>query len=278
MTPAVPRPPSVSVIESDEIDSGEEEHMTTAPVHPDHPPAPGPAGSAGWPGEVDRFAWGSRGVVATLGSSLVAIAAADVLNPQYNPLSEAVSRYVHGTAGWLITAAILGMGLGSAALVAMLGRLTGLSIGGRIGRRALAVWAAGALVASAFPADPPGRSAHPSTSELVHGMAAWVAFAAFPLAAVLLARALSARLSARMRSGRGWLAGTAAVSAVATAALVVFLADVMDGPSLGIGGVPTLLGAVERLVIVANLAWLALAAVAVARIAGTGAVPRRGPA
>jgi hypothetical protein len=115
-----------------------------------------------------------RGMLATLGVSALAIAAADVLNPQYNPLSETVSRYVNGTAGWLITVAILGIGAASAALVPLLRGP---------GRWALAVWAAGVLVAGVFPADPPGRWSQPSVSEMVHGLAAWVAFAALAVTA-----------------------------------------------------------------------------------------------
>jgi hypothetical protein len=211
-------------------------------------------------GPVNRSWWLARGAIAALGIASVAIAGADVLNPGFNPLSEPISRYVNGTAGWLITVAILGIGAASAVLVGLLRRLTGLGVGGRIGRWALASWAGGVLVAGVFPADPPGRWSRPSTAELIHGCSAWLAFAAFPVAAVLLTLALSARIG----PGRTLRAGSAAASVIATVVLAVLLVDVMDGPSLGFGRVPTLVGAVERVTIAANLAWLAVAAVAVA--------------
>jgi hypothetical protein len=99
-----------------------------------------------------------------------------------------------------------------------------------------------------FPADPPGRWDQPSVSDMVHGTAALVAFAAFPVAALMLSRAVP--------RGRPVAIGSAAL----TVAFAVFLADVMDGPSLGAGGAPTLLGLVERVLIAVNLTWLWLAA------------------
>ncbi|MEU4427060.1 DUF998 domain-containing protein [Actinoplanes sp. NPDC024001] len=180
-----------------------------------------------------------------LAVAAAAIVTADVVNPRYSPVSETVSRYVNGNAGWLITVAILGIGLASAVLAAM--------VRGP-GRWALAVWAGGLLVAGLFPADPPGRWSRPSVSEMVHGTAAWVALAAFPVAAVLLTRA--AALSHR----RGVLIGLTAASVVATAALFVVLGDVMDGPSLTVAGTPVV-GLVERVVLAVDMVWLGIAAV-----------------
>ncbi|WP_433077814.1 DUF998 domain-containing protein [Dactylosporangium sp. CA-052675] len=202
-----------------------------------------------------RRALAARAAIVALGAALVAIAAADAVNPQYHPLSETVSRYVNGTAGWLISGAILALAAASAVVVVLLRVVQGSGWG----KAALAVWAAGVLIAGVFPADPPGRWTRPSTSEMVHGTAAWVAFAVFPVAAVVLARPLAALWP----RGRRCLIGTAIATVPGTIALAIFLADVMvDGPSLGFGGVPTLLGLVERLLIVLNAVWLALAAAA----------------
>ena len=173
-----------------------------------------------------RLPWAA---VAALGLAAAAIAAADLLNPQYSPVSEVVSRYVNGTAGWLVTVAVLSIAGGSAVLVALLGRVGA-------GRWVLGLWAAGVLVAGVFPADPPGRWSRPSTAEMVHGTAAWLAFAVFPVAAVLL----TGRLSALWRAGRTGLAWSAAASVLSTVVMAVFMVDVMDGPSLGAGGAPTL--------------------------------------
>lgn len=200
----------------------------------------------------------SRAAVAgLLGLTAATITAADLLNPQYSPVSEVVSRYFNGTAGWLVTLAILSMGAASAVLFVLLRGARGHGAGWRAGRWALAVWTAGVLVAGVFPADPPGRWSNPSTSDMLHGTAAWLAFLAFPVAALTL--------SGKLGAARAALRGLAVASALTTAALVVCMADVMGGPSLGVGGAPTLLGLVERLLIGVDLIWLGLAGLAARR-------------
>ncbi|MFD9729009.1 DUF998 domain-containing protein [Streptomyces sp. NPDC059072] len=186
-----------------------------------------------------------------IGTGALAMAVVEMRNPGYDLVSETLSRYVNGTAGRLLPAALLAVGVASAALAVRLGAGTR-----RSGRAALAVWTGGVLVAALFPADPPGHWSSPSLSELVHGNAAFLAFAALPTAAVLLRETLAAR-----RPGlRTALSALTVASVVATAALAVFLVDVMDGgPSLGLGGAPTLVGLVERLVLAADLGWIALA-------------------
>ncbi|MEU6297333.1 DUF998 domain-containing protein [Streptomyces erythrochromogenes] len=192
-----------------------------------------------------------RAPLTLIGIGVLAMAAVELLNPEYHLVSETLSRYVHGTAGWLLPAALLAVGAASALLVVRLGAGTR-----RAGRAALVVWTAGVLVAALFPADPPGRWSRPSLSELVHGNAAFLAFAALPTAAVLLRGTLTDR-----RPGlRAPLNVLTAASVTATAALAVFLVDVMHGgPSLGLGGAPTLVGLAERLVLAADFGWIAVA-------------------
>lgn len=205
---------------------------------------------------------GVRAPLTLIGTGALAMVAVETLNPRYDLVSETLSRYVHGTAGWLLPAALLAVGAASAVLAVRLGAGTR-----RAGRAALVVWTAGILVAGLFPADPPGHWRRPSLSELVHGNAAFLAFAALPTAAVLLRRTLVAR-----RPGlRTALNALTTASVTATAALAVFLVDVMDGgPSLGLGGAPTLVGLVERLVLAADLGWIALALVAAGPRNGQG--------
>ncbi|MEU9713863.1 DUF998 domain-containing protein [Streptomyces sp. NPDC047976] len=197
---------------------------------------------------------GARAPLTLIGTGVLAMAALETLNPEYDLVSETLSRYVHGTSGWLLPAALLAIATASTILAIRLGAGTR-----RWGRAALVVWTAGMLVAALFPADPPGHWSSPSVSELVHGNAAFLAFAALPTAAVLLRGTLAAE-----RPGlRTALSALTAASVTATAALAVFLVDVMDGgPSLGLGGVPTLVGLAERLVIAADFGWIALAVVA----------------
>ncbi|MGW8353659.1 DUF998 domain-containing protein [Streptomyces wedmorensis] len=215
-----------------------------------------------------RTAAGVRAPLALIGAGALAMAAVEMLNPEYDLVSETLSRYVHGTAGPLLPAALLAVGAASAVLAARLGPGTG-----RAGRAALVVWTLGILVAGLFPADPPGHWHRPSPSELVHGNAAFLAFAALPTAAVLLRR----RMPTAHRPGlRTALNALTWASITTTTALAVFLIDVMDGgPSLGLGSAPTLVGLAERLVIAADLAWLSLALMAVG---GEGRVGRAGTA
>ncbi|WP_411076556.1 DUF998 domain-containing protein [Streptomyces sp. cmx-4-7] len=209
---------------------------------------------------------GVRAPLTLIGTGALAMVAVEGLNPQYDLVGETLSRYVHGTAGWLLPAALLAVGAASAVLAVRLGAGTR-----RAGRAALVVWTAGILVAALFPADPPGHWRRPSLSELVHGNAAFLAFAALPTAALLLRGTLVARrpglrtACARPAHGlRTALNALTTASVTGTAALAVFLADVMDGgPSWGLGGAPTLVGLVERLVLAADFGWVALALVAV---------------
>ncbi|MEU8776556.1 DUF998 domain-containing protein [Streptomyces sp. NPDC048606] len=196
-------------------------------------------------------ATGARAPLTLIGFGVLAMAAVETLNPEYDLVSETLSRYVHGTAGWLLPAALLAVAAASAVLVVRLGAGTR-----RAGRAALAVWTAGVLVAALFPADPPGNRSRPSLSELVHGNAAFLAFAALPTAAVLLRGTLAAR-----RPGLGTVLNTLTVATVTTTvAFAVFLVDVMGGgPSLGLGGAPTLIGIAERLLLAVDFTWLALA-------------------
>ncbi|MFE5795021.1 DUF998 domain-containing protein [Streptomyces sp. NPDC056503] len=199
----------------------------------------------------------ARAVVAGVGAAVAAIAAADLLNPRYSPVTEVVSRYVNGTAGWLVTTALL-LVAGASGLLLVLLRRAGAP---RAGRRALGVWTVGVLVAGVFPADPPGQWGRPSTSDLVHGTAATPAFLALPLAALALHRWLARRVPRGAKALRAVLVA----SLVSTGVMLVCLVDVMDGPSLGTAAVPTLVGLAERIALGTALLWVALAAVAAAR-------------
>ncbi|WP_100444823.1 DUF998 domain-containing protein [Glycomyces xiaoerkulensis] len=195
-------------------------------------------------------------------AAAAAITAADVANPQFDFIAVTASRYVNGNAGWLIPTALVLISA-SSALVAWRPAPTRPN---RAGIAALLVCAAGFAVAAVFPADPPGQWDRPSTAEMVHGLAGWTAFLAFPIAAVLSAR--SDRAAAGPR--RAVLAATG-FSVVTTAVFAVVLVDTMDGPSIRFGSAESLVGLSERLALGADLAWLVVAATAAPTLRRGGA-------
>ena len=180
------------------------------------------------------------------------------LQPELSPMNDAVSYYVHGAYGWLTTVGLIALGIGSLALtfavaVGVRGR------GGYIGAAALAMWGVGGLAAGIFSADPPGNwDQPPSLSGAVHGLAAMIAIAAFPLAAVLLTRNLSR--DHRWQRFRGTLLALAAAVVLSFIAFVGSLLPVFVSP-----GPPVWLGLTERVMLAVYVAWLAAVAVGLLR-------------
>lgn len=167
-----------------------------------------------------------------------AIGALHWLQPDLNPLNEAMSYYVHGVDGWQLTFSLFSLGLGSLALTLAVRREGGSTIS-RGGYWCLGVWSVGAWLGAIFAAYPPGRwDRPPSVSGAIHGLAAMVALVIFPIAAILLSRSL--RGSTRWAGISGVLLVLAIVSA---ATLVVSLSSlipvfVRPGPPRSCSGLP----------------------------------------
>ena len=181
---------------------------------------------------------------------MLAIAALHVLQPQLDPLEVAVSYYVHGSHGWLLTLGLVALGLASLALVVSLrggGRAT------RTSRWLLGVWGLGVLLGAAFRADPPGHwDEPPSLAGMVHGNAAIAAFLALPIAAITLAQ--NPPPDSRGGSRRSVLRGLAIATALSLALFVLSLAPVFLRP-----GPPVLLGLSERVLLAVYSVWLIVA-------------------
>jgi hypothetical protein len=174
-----------------------------------------------------------------------AVAALHFLQPESNPLTEAVSYYAHGRGGPLLTAGLLALGGGSLLLLG--GPLGG---GSSAGRTFLAIWGVGAMLGGIFPADPPGNwDKPPSTPGMIHAGAAMIAFLALPVGALLLRKPLASVVPAASP-----LAVAAAVS------LAVFFASL--APAIVTSGPPWMLGLTERVLLTLYVAWLAAAALA----------------
>lgn len=150
----------------------------------------------------------------------------------------------------------IGLGIASLAITRALAN-TVEGPGARSGRWLLGVWSVGVLLCGFFPADPPGHwNDPPPLAGIVHGNAALLVIAAFPVAALLLGRSFG--------RNRRWLPTATALSLLAVAAassLIAFMTSLM--PVFIRPGPPILLGLSERVLIVTNLAWLTLAAVTI---------------
>jgi hypothetical protein len=202
-------------------------------------------------------------VLAALGGYLVFAGAADLANPGWSPVETMVSHYVHARAGRLIPAGLLSLAAAAALLLTLLPRT---AAGTRTGRWLLGAFTAAVVTGAVFPADPYGRWDQPPTvAATLHGTAAMVAFLTLPVAAILLTRTW--RRDPRWQPVTGALTVTAVLSAVTCAVLAVLFADVADGPSLTVDPYESLIGLVERLTLWSFVAWLAVTAAGLRRLA-----------
>jgi hypothetical protein len=187
------------------------------------------------------------------GGFAVAVLVLHVLQPDLSPMTEAVSYYVHGAGGALLTAGLVSLGLGSLALAALLAR-TYRGAHHRIVSLGVGLWGLCALAAAAFPADPRGSwSGPPSLAGIVHGAAALLGFLALPAAALALLRGLGE--DPRCRAARAYLVPLGVLCPLALGAFFLSL-----WPTLGAERPPVLLGLTERALLAAYLAWLAASA------------------
>jgi Protein of unknown function (DUF998) len=196
------------------------------------------------------------------GCFAVAVLVLHMLQPELSPLNYAVSYYVHGVQGRLFTAGLLAWGVGSAALLLGLARTIRIQIRARAdaaGLFGLAVWSAGVLTSGLFSADPPSQMGKsPSASGMIHENAARVAFAALPIAALLLSHGLRKAPEWR-RTARALrlFAGLIHVS------LIVFFASLL--PISDSFSPPIMFGLTERMLLATYAAWLCVAAIGLLR-------------
>ena len=180
----------------------------------------------------------ARVSLACVGLFTLSVLAMHAVQPELSPMNMAVSYYMNGRLGWVLGVGLVLLGLGSLALV--------LAVGTRARSRAglwlLAAWGIGAIAGGIFPPDPANHWDEPaSTSGMIHGAAAMVAFLAFPPGAWLLSRTNVER----------------ALAIACGLSLVVFfycLAPVFSNRP------PYVLGLIERVLLLLYLAWLAVTA------------------
>ena len=167
-----------------------------------------------------------------LGAFIAICAAMHVVQPDLNPVAVAVSFYMNGYLGRLMGMGIVCMGIGSLVLAARVPRIS------RAGVALFGIWGIAVILAGIFPPDPMGHwDRPPTTSGLVHGVAAMIAFPAFAAASVLLSSSGTLRVLA-------WLSVTW---------LVLFFVSL--APAF-INRPPYLLGLTERVLLAVYLAWM----------------------
>ena len=193
------------------------------------------------------------------GAFVASVAVMHFLQPEFDPVDVAVSYYMNGRLGWLLGLGLVALGIGSLTLaLALRSRLAPGPAGP--GFWLFSVWSAGAVIAGMFPPDPYGRwNDPPSISGMTHGVVAMLAFAAFPPAAWLLSRRLS--VLPRMDSSARLLERLAQLCTVFVIVFFACLVPVFQNRA------PYALGLVERVLIMAFVAWIVAAALSVRRVA-----------
>ncbi|SBT51813.1 DUF998 domain-containing protein [Micromonospora auratinigra] len=185
------------------------------------------------------------GLLALGGIALAAVLAVlghlDV-NEDLNPWSLTVSDFAVSDRGGVIDAAMVLLAAATLVLLPAL-RRAGAQ---RPARALLAAWAAGLLAAAVVPTNEPGTAL--GTAAYLHRYASVVAFLALPAAGWLLAGPLGGRVAGRLR--------TLALTGLLLAGAMLWSAYPGDR---------MLLGLAERLLILAEVALLAVVAAAVAR-------------
>ena len=159
-----------------------------------------------------------------------------VVSPEVDPVARPVSEYALGDFGWLATIRTLAQGIGPIALAVALRRE-------RVGALLLLVVGALKLAMPLFPVDALGTPA--TSAGQIHDLLGNLTFFLFPVAALVLFRAL------RRRGSR--LAPAVAV-ALGIATVGVLLADAIGG-----------FGLAQRAYLALCAIWLLLAALAVLR-------------
>jgi hypothetical protein len=190
---------------------------------------------------------------------VIAILLLHFAQPELSPLDEAVSYYVHGAHGWLMTVGLVAIGAGSMALAVGLSQVFE-GRQARVGIALLAVWSIGTILGGVFAADPPGNwERPPSLSGAIHGVSAMVALAAFPVAAILISRQFPHVPALQPAAAAARLLANASI--ISYVAFMGSLVPVFVRP-----GPPVLFGLTERILLAVYAAWLCVAALSLVRM------------
>ena len=107
---------------------------------------------------------------------VILVAFLHFIQPDHNPISQALSEYAVGRWGILLSGSLFALALGSNAIVLLLLQVLPRSRSSQAGLGLLALWGVGTFVAGAFPVDAAGDTR--SLSGTIHAVASVIAFAA----------------------------------------------------------------------------------------------------
>jgi hypothetical protein len=183
-----------------------------------------------------------------------------VVQPDLDPIDDAMSYYMNGRLGWVFGLGLVAFGIGSLCIAYGLHvLLASTKTSPWIGSVLFALWGSGAVIGGLFPPDPRGHwDAPPSLSGVIHGGAAMIAFIAFPAAAVLLSRRITSSSSPTTFGPTGLLSPIAWLAAASLCAFFLCLA-----PAILTNRAPYVLGLVERILIVLYMIWIITAGMGV---------------
>lgn len=204
---------------------------------------------------------GGVAIVAT-GVAFLSLTMLHVVSPEFQPSWRMVSEYANGRHGWLLAIMFGGWGFGSLALAVGLGPSQSSSLG-RVGVAFLVLAGIGEIMAAVF-----------DVNHRLHGVAAMIGIPSLPVAAVLITMAL--RRADRLAAPPAWAAHLTWISFVLMgAAMVVFMRSLSQagvdvsaqaGPLAALpAGVTPFVGWANRLLVLAYMTWVVLAALPIVR-------------
>jgi hypothetical membrane protein len=204
---------------------------------------------------------GRVALVAT-GIAFLSLTILHVLSPEFQPSWRMVSEYANGRHGWLLSMMFAAWGVGSLALASALGPYASGTLG-RVGVAFLVLAGVGEIMAAVF-----------DINHRLHGLAAMIGIPSLPIAAVLITKAR--RRADRAGAPPAWAAHLTWISFVLMGvAMAIFMRSLSQagvdvsaqtGPLSALpAGVTSFVGWANRLLVLAYLTWVGLAALPLVR-------------
>jgi len=196
---------------------------------------------------------------------LILLAALHVVKPEFDPSWRMISEYEIGRYGWVMQGAFLFLAVSDVALfVAVRSQIR--TIGGRIGLALLLLSAIGVTIAAIFTTDPITANKDVITSHgNLHGLGFMLGAPSFPIAAVLISLSLGrVQTWSSARRSLLWVAHLTWITFLIMCALIFVLLPQNGGKF----GPNVIIGWPNRLLVVANCAWLMLVSWRAIRLRG----------